>query len=443
MARLLQKNIKPINIQLKQVKWLNKIFGRERIPTTIAFNEIDTWLDTASGALFPSLSTTASRLYGEIEEVRNRLRQNISELQDAEPAKRIPTPITKSGLNTRDKMVKHLNYMVEKMSIPTRTDYKTVVSFHRIMTSSMEFALAIPQKNIYCIRSLFPDEVEKIFSNIGRLKTILNKLIVPLVEKENKIMNLDKVPEILQSVKDIKSTIEKEKETVRDREEGVLKLKKRIEADEERMRILEEGGDWMRLQELETELSSLEKELNMFEADLTRLFSPIDKALKLLKKQDETGRHTLALEDRKVLSSILSSPIRALDENVGDFLRTLRNIIKGDILPLKGGRRDKTLDWIEHLLNAEIFSIMERHNILQSNIGKTKDQLSGLTILKDRREIERSIISAKGQLARLQEEMTRSKKHIESLEKNLTDEIRLFLNALENIAGKKIDVNLS
>lgn len=443
MTRFLQKNIKPINIQLKQVKWLNKIFGREKIPTTIAFDEIDAWLNTASGALFPSLSTTAIRLYEDIEDLLDRLRQNISELQDAEPAENIPGPITKSGLNTRDKMVKRLNQMVEKMSIPTRIDYKAVLSFHRMMTTSMEFALAIPQKNIYCIRSLFPDEVKKVISNLDRLKTILNQIIVPLGGKESQIMNLEKVPEIVRSVKDIKSTIEKEKETVSDLEEEVLALEKRIEADEERMRILEEGEEWMRFKELETELSSLEKELNMFKADLVRLFSPIDKALKLLKKQDETGRHTLALEDRRVLSSILSSPIRALDENVGDFLRTLRNIIKGDVLPLKDRRRDKTLEWIEHLLNTEIFSIRERRNILQSNIGKTKDQLSGLTILKDRGEIERSIISAKGQFARLQEETARSKKHIDSLEKNLDGEIRLLLNALESIAGKKIDVNLS
>lgn len=425
------------------MKWLNRIFGREKIPTTITFDGIDAWLDTASGALFPSLSTTASRLYGGIKDVRDRLRQNISELQDAEPAEHIPAPITKSGLTTRDKMVKHLNSMVEKMSIPTQTDYKTVLSFHRTTTSSMEFALAMPRKNIYCIRSLFPDEVENAVSNLDRLKTLLNQLIVPLVEKESQIMNLEKVPEIVRSVKDIKSTIEREKEIVNGREEEALALEKRIEADEERMRILEEGEEWMRFKELGTELSSLEKELNTLEADFAMLFSPIDKALKLLKKQDETGRHTLALGERRVLSSILSSPIRALDEDVGNFLRNLRNIIEGDVLPLKGRRRDKTLKWIDHLLNAEIFFIRERCNILQSNIGNTKDQLSGLTIFKDRREIERSVISAKGQLARLQEGMDRSKRHIDSLEKNLAGEVRLLLKALENIAGKKIDVNLS
>ncbi|MCD5409564.1 MAG: hypothetical protein LRZ87_02210 [Methanocellales archaeon] len=424
------------------MKWLNRIFGREKIPTTIAFDEIGAWLDTASGVLFRGLSANASRLYGEINDVQDRLRQNISELQDAEPAEHIPAPITKSGLTARDKMVKHLNYLVEKMCIPTQTDYKTVLSFHKTTTSSMEFVLAMPRKNIYCVRSLFPDEVEKVISNLDRLKTLLNQLIAPLVEKESQIMNLERVPEIVQNVKDIKSAIEREKGMVNDREEEVFALEKRIEVDEERMRMLEEGEEWMRFKELETELSSLEEELSMLEEDLAKAFLPIDKALKLLKKQDETGRHTLAPGERRVLSSILSSPIHALDENVVDFLHTLQNIIEGDVLPLKGRRRDKTLKWIDHLLNAEISSIRERRDLLQSNIGKTKDQLSDLTIFKDRREIERSIISAKDQLARLQEGMDRSKKHIVSLEENLAGEVRLLLEALENIAGKKVDVEL-
>lgn len=424
------------------MKWINRIFGRKEISTTIAFDEIDVWLDMASGALFPSLSSTAGRLYGGVGEMRNKIKQNISELQDAEPAEHIPAPITKSGLTTRDKMVKHLNSMIEKISIPTQTDYKTVLSFYRTTTSSMEFTLTMSRRNIYCIKSLFPDEVGNILSNLDRLKILLNQLVAPIVEKESQIMNLEKVPEIMRSIKDIKSTIEGEKGMVNDREGVALALERRIEADEKKMRILEEGREWMQFKELKSELSSLEEELNMFEADLTGLFSPIDKALKLLKKQDETGRHTLAIEERRVLSSMLSSPIHALDEDVGDFLHTLRDIIEGDVLPLKGRRRDKTLKWIDHLLNAEIFSTREKRDLLQSNIGKTKDLLSGLTISKDRRDIERTIISAKDQLTRLQEGTGRSKRHIDSLEEDLASEVRLLLGALENIAGKKIDVEL-
>jgi len=78
------------------VKWLNRIFGREEIASTITFDGIDAWLDTIPGALFRGLSANASRLYGEIEKICDRLKQNTSELRDAEPTEHIPAPIAKS-----------------------------------------------------------------------------------------------------------------------------------------------------------------------------------------------------------------------------------------------------------------------------------------------------------------------------------------------------------
>ncbi len=422
------------------MKWLNRIFGRKEIASTITFDGIDAWLDTIPGALFRGLSANASRLYGEIEKICDRLKQNTSELRDAEPTEHIPAPIAKSGLATRNKMVKHLNYLVEKMSIPTQTDYKTVLSFHRTTTSRMDFALAMSRKNIYCVRSLFPNEVGKAVSNLDRLKILLNQLIAPLTEKESQIMDLDRAPEIVRSVKGIKSAIDREKGVVNDREEGAFALEKRIEVDEERMRILEEGEEWIQFKELETKLSSSEKKLSMLESDIYKLFSPINKTLKLLKKQDETGRYTLSHKDRRILSSILSSPIHVLDENLADFLRTLQNIIEGDILPLKGRGREKVVRWINSLSDIEISSIKRRHDSLQSEIEEDKGRLSNITILKDRREIERTIVSIEGQLTQLREEIERSKRHIASLEEDLADEMRLLVKTLERIAGKKIDV---
>jgi hypothetical protein len=424
------------------MKWLDRILGKEEIPSTVSFDEIDTWLDMVSKSLFRGLSTNADQLYGEIKDIRERLKQNISELQDAEPVEDIPASITKIGLPNRDKMVKSLYSLTEKMLIPTKTDYKTVLSFYSVTASNIAFAFGKSKssKTIYSVRSLFPDEVKEVVADLNRLKALLNQLITPIKEKESQIMNFERVPEIVRDIKDLESGIEKEKEQIHEQEEECSALGKRIEMDGKGLSAIEEKKEWMRFKELEIELASSEEELNALESNIRELFSPINKALNLLKKQDETGRYTLTPEERRALSSILSSPIRALNEDISDFLLSIKNVIEGDDSILKERKRDKTLKWINHLLNTELSSIKEKRDGLQSRIEETKGELSNLTILTDRKEIERSIISAKEQLTQLQERIDRSKRHIVSLQEKVTEKERFLLEVLEGITGKKIDV---
>ena len=422
------------------MKWLNRIRGKEEIPSTVAFNEIDVWLDVASKSLFRGLSSNAEQLYKGIRDISERLKQHTSELQDAEPDENMPAQITKVGLPSRDKLVKHLRSVTEKISIPSQTDYKTVLSFYRVTASNIAFVFDKSSKTIFHVRSLFSDEVKEVVSDLNQLRTALDQLITPIKRKERQIMNLERVPEIVKEIKELKSMIEKEKEKVCEQEEECSAVERRIETEGKRLSAIEEEEEWMRFKELETELSSLKEELNALESDVGKLFSPINKALSLLKKQDETGRHTLTPEVRKAISSILSSPIQALGEDINKFLCSIANIIEGDASILKDRKRDGTLKWIDHLLNSELASIKGKHELLQSRIEESKGKLLELTILKDRKEIEQSIVSAKGQLTRLQETIDRAKRHIVSLEGELRGKEQLLLGALEGIADKKIDV---
>jgi hypothetical protein len=423
------------------VKWLNRILGKEEeIPFTVAFAEIDTWLELVSKSLFRGLDTNASQLYDEIRDIRERLKQNIAELQDAESNKEVPDSIAKIGLLSRDKMVKHLYSMTEKVVVPTQTDYKTVLSFYNVTTSNLEFPFGKSQKNIYCVRSLFSDEIKTVISDLTRLKKLLDQLIAPIKGKESQIAHLEQVPVIVRDIKELKSGIEKEKENVGNQKEDCSTLERRIETEGSRLSKIEENEEWIRFKELENELSLLQEDLNALESNVRKLFSPLNKALELLKKQDETGRHTLTPDERRVISTILSSPIRALEEDINEHLLAIRNIIERDPAILKDRKRDTTLKWIDHLLNADFASMKGKRERLQARIAEIKGKLSDLPILKDKEEIEQSIVSAEGQLTQLQEGIARSKRHIVSREEELTEKKRLLVAALEGIAGKKIDV---
>jgi hypothetical protein len=425
------------------VKWLDKIRSKDEIPSTVSFDRVDHWLDIVSHSLFRGLSTKADQIYREISDIRERLKQNTSRLQDAEPDENMPDHIIKIGLLNRDRMVKHLYSVTDKIAIPSQTDYKTVLSFYRETISTLDFPFGKSSKNIYCVRSLFPDEINELISDLNRLRTTLNQLITLIKGKESQVMHLEQVPEIVHAIKNLRSGIEQEKKNVFDQEETCSALEKSIEREEIRLRTIEEREEWMQFKELKTELSSLKEEVNTLESDVSKIFFPINKALNLLKKQDEAGRHTLTPEVRVAISAILASPIRALGEDIIESLLSIRNTIEGDPAILKDRKRDKTLKWIDYIVNADLPHLKAERDRLQSRIEEINGMLLDLTILNDRTEIEQSIVSAKGQLTQVQEEMARSKRHIVSLEQELTEQEKLLSGALEGIAGKKIEVTFN
>jgi chromosome segregation ATPase len=423
------------------VKWLNRIRGKEQIPSTVAFDDIESWLDAASNSLFRGLNANAERLYKEIRAMRERLKQNTARLQYAEPEENMPANITKIGLLSRDKMVKQLYSLTEKMFIPTQTDYKTVSAFYNVTAPSIAFAFGKSSKSIEYVQSLFPNEVKAVLTDLRQLRTLLNLLITPVKGKESHITNLNRVPEIVEAIKELKARIEQEKENACEQEEAFAALERRIETEGERLRAIEEEEEeWTQFKELEAELSSLEEDLNALDADVNQLFSPLNKALHLLKKQDETGRHTLTPEERRAVSSLLSSPLQALNEEINVFLLAIRNIIERDPSILKERKRDSALKWIDHLLKSELSVTKVKRERLQSRIEELNGKLSRMTILKDRKEIEDSIVSAEGQRSRLQEEIERTKRHVVSREAELTETEQLLLDTLESLAGKKIEV---
>jgi len=252
---------------------------------------------------------------------------------------------------------------------------------------------------------------------------------------------------LYKEIKDIRERLEhrkiaKEKENVSAREKECSALEREIEKEGKRLSAIEDQEEWMRFKTLETELFSLERELSTLESDVSKLFSPINKELNLLKKQDEAGRHTLTPDERKAVSSILSSPIRALDEDINVFLCSIKDVIEGDSSILKERKRDKTLKWIDRLLNGELAAINEKREGLQSQIVQVKGELLEMTIHKERKKVEQSIASAMGQLTRLREGVERSKRHVVSLEEELEAKTRRLPDTLEAIAGKPIEVNL-
>jgi len=425
------------------MKWLNRITGRAvaEIPSIVAFHEMDTWLEKVSELLFRGLGTNTMALYEEIADKREELKQYISELRDAEPKADMPAQITKIGLLSRDKMVKLLYSLCDKIVIPSQTDYKTVLDFHNMAYHSIESVLAKIFKNIYYVRSLFPDEVREVETNLNQLRDILDRLIAPMKGKETKVIDLSRVHALIQRIREQMAEIESEKEKIRAEEEERAAIKHEIELSERKLQVIEEEAEWKRLKEYEAELTAIGEELNTLRQDINNLFTPLQKPLSLLKKQDRTGRINLSPTVRTVITSILSSPIQALNEDIEDYLRSIRAVIL-EMDALKERTRDRALKWIDHLLNTDtdLSGIRARYELLSSRAEEVRSKLSALEITKEKEGLEHAITAARGQLTRLDDLIAKRRRGIESQEKELVANEILLQKELEEITGKRIEV---
>jgi len=425
------------------MKWLNRITGRAvaEIPSIVAFHEMDTWLEKVSELLFRGLGTNTMALYEEIADKREELKQYISELRDAEPKADMPAQITKIGLLSRDKMVKLLYSLCDKIVIPSQTDYKTVLDFHNMAYHSIESVLAKIFKNIYYVRSLFPDEVREVETNLNQLRDILDRLIAPMKGKETKVIDLSRVHALIQRIREQMAEIESEKEKIRAEEEERAAIKHEIELSERKLQVIEEEAEWKRLKEYEAELTAIGEELNTLRQDINNLFTPLQKPLSLLKKQDRTGRINLSPTVRTVITSILSSPVQALNEDIEDYLRSIRAVIL-EMDALKERTRDRALKWIDHLLNTDtdLSGIRARYELLSSRAEEVRSKLSALEITKEKEGLEHAITAARGQLTRLDDLIAKRRRGIESQEKELVANEILLQKELEEITGKRIEV---
>ena len=425
------------------MKWLNRITGRAgaEIPSIVAFHEIDIWLEKVSESLFRGMGTNTMALYEEMADKREELRQNVSELRDAEPKADMPAQITKIGLLSRDKMVKLLYSLCDKIVIPAQTDYRTVLDFHKMASHSIESVLAKISKNIYYVRSLFPDEAREVEANLNQLRDILDRLVAPMKGKESKIMDLSRVHALINAIREQMAEIESEREKIRVEEEERSAIEHEIELSERRLRTMEEEAEWKRLKEYEAELTAIEGELNTLRQDINNLFTPLQKPLSLLKKQDRSGRVSLSPAVRKAITAILSSPVQALNEDIEDYLRSIRAVII-EMDAIKERTRDRALKWIDHLLNSgtDMSGIRARYELLSSRAEELRRELSALEITNEKERLEHAITAAKGQLTRLDDLIAKRRRGIESQAKELAANEIMLQEELENITGKRIEV---
>ena len=121
----------------------------------------------------------------------------------------------------------------------------------------------------------------------------------------------------------------------------------------------------------------------------------------------------------------------------------IKGLIEGDPSVLKDRKRESALNWLDQLLDADLEALKEKRAFLQAQSAEISGKLSNLPVREEKEELDRALESAQGQLTYVQDEITRSKKHIVALEGELEQTKHQLQTALEELAGSEIEVSFS
>lgn len=436
---------------MKLLGWLSKILGKRDEKTTtptptthtIAFNELEDWFANESKKELGEFFGSVARIMTEIGEVKERLAHDLNVLGTAEPSE-APPRVLRMVTVSRDNLIKQINALIGRINVPAMggaggggggeeggdgdegdTDYSDVMDFYRSTDASIETTLERSMKSHTRTRHLFPKETTAVVSDIRTIKESLAKLKDLLDLNGSKIERFETVSGEIRRINEIQDELARRRSELDGIASEIKELEQNTSDQESQLLQLEERDEWVLFTELGRELSQSKQEIGDIETSVTELFMPLGKALNRMKKQSESGRHTLSKKDETMLATCLEDPISACASDVSEFMAVMLQLVESGALGLTDKKRDKIIDQIKQITDS-FASKKDRYDALNSGIVALGERKSDLAISRTKAELEKGIADNGREIAQLEgktnnmsEEVERGVQELEDLKKRI------------------------
>lgn len=419
------------------MKWLNRIIGKQEQQKThtIAFHELETWVADESKAELDEFFKNAAQIFAEIEKTKEQLVRDIKILETSDPPE-VPPHVLRRGLTARDNMIKYINVLIDRISIPSM-DYSDIRDFYATAETNIETTLEKSLKSHQFAKYVFPEEVSTIVSDISDIKKSLIKLRQLFDGDGGRIENFAMISEGVQRIKDMKDDLVRCESRIVSVDAERDDIQHEIVDCTAGMERLADSSEWQSFVELEAGLKRAEGEKNRIETSVAELFMPLNKALNRMKKQDTSGRHTLSIKQKELLDICLENPISADADDITDFLTGVHKLVESDVLGLKDKKRDKIVDQIKHIMDS-FESKKDQYNIFDSQISEIERQISDFAIMETKTALERQLDANTMKIKQIEEELTDLDGELKMRSEELENQKKNLSNAMNSIKPMQI-----
>ncbi|MCL7412468.1 MAG: hypothetical protein M8353_02495 [ANME-2 cluster archaeon] len=418
------------------MKIIKRFFGKkEELPQQVSleFSELPGWIENESDQMFTELRSHIQRMYGEIRDALEDLDNSKVQLVNAEFGETIYKKLAKAGASNRDNLVKNLNVIKERTVVPDDIDPARAFEFYTdtraLLNTSLENAIRSQQY----VKALFPEAYRDILANLKRFEGLLEELVSPINEERDKLEAYDRLHALIRQIQDTNSGIKVKKAHISDLESRCVSLKRDREAAALTFKEMEESDESAHANELEARVYALKRQILAVDSQLSDLFAPLSKALSRMEKQDESGRHTLSSDSRKVLKLLKNEPAQSLNEDINPFLAELRVMIVDGSLGLKQQNINKTLDQIDRLTGPDLLgSVKEQRVSYSSELDALSAELEGLEVYRKKNHIEKLVCDTQGMIDSTRQELETERRELVRLNNDI-EMLKVHLNSDLNI----------
>lgn len=412
------------------MKWIEKVFGKkEQEPLEIRFEELTGWL--GSGEKRFSAGGHATSIFSDIEVALDMIRKRASELANAQPEGRFHLKMVKIATSNRDNMVKQVSLLIDNINIPKKTDVKSVLEFHENGIQTLNMCLENMMKSYQYTKMVFFEESKKVIAEVNELGRLLNRLGEPMNDNKIALKAFENAKSVIQIIKDMNSQIDAEKKTIKEFDEKIDTLKKKIDLNQKSLEQLADSEQWKYYVNSKNDLADLDNKVKKTLSDINNQFVPLKKPLLRLKQLNEDGKFEMAPGIKKELNLCLSDPTSV---SPGFFVE-LHDLLKNDREAFNPEKRDAILVIILYA-GANIGVIQKEYQTNLSNLNAKKDEISGMNVVQEAASLGSRISSLQDEAVSSEKKLEVSKRHLSSLEEGITlkkQELQEIVSAIDNM----------
>lgn len=424
--------------------WLSNIFKSEK-QSEVPKQQQEISLKDLAATLEKKLQEKNSSLETELREMHKKVTDSSRKFSDAlnrlvtsagpekiddtlmNVAKSYRTTLIKAFKNAMVEFDKSVNYTVEGFG-----------EYFGRCSSSLATAENSVMRFVQPLKEIFPGEMKQLMKSSEQLQDVMSGIDSSLSKKSSDIKPLS---DALKLVKEIESSSEKisDSESEKSRLESLVEGLKvnRKEAEQKISELLKSEG-WAEHQKKFQKIAAIEKKKDDILSVAVQSISPLDKAMKRLKRMSLEGQGKF--ENEKLLGLYITDPVEAFlkDEDqatIKNIISKIKEASEKGTLEIDTRKEQKILEKMSEVESGDfLYSLRKDYKNLEEASGKLKEEMKSLDMEGIRSDYENELRNLD---SRISDAELRLRSLISSLGK-LQEERKEFFEKLVMVAKEAL-----